>query len=225
MPTYATSLAVRPSMPNIEHLKKRAKLYLRWHREQYYPVAARIRAVLPRYRRLTDREILARPFRLSDAQELVARIVGFDSWESLRWGRHLVTLKGTGNPIMNKLIAAEPQLYVRDIAASVAFYSGTLGFSVAFTYGDPAFYGQVFRDGARLNLRQVDDPVIDPVRQDRDQLIAASITLEDAKPLFLEYQRAGVEFAQPLRAEPWGARTFVVRDPDGNRLLFAGAGE
>lgn len=204
---------------------KRAKLYLRWHREQYYPVAARIRAVLPRYRRLTDREILARPFRLSDAQELVARIVGFDSWESLRWGRHLVTLKGTGNPIMNKLIAAEPQLYVRDIAASVAFYSGTLGFSVAFTYGDPAFYGQVFRDGARLNLRQVDDPVIDPVRQDRDQLIAASITLEDAKPLFLEYQRAGVEFAQPLRAEPWGARTFVVRDPDGNRLLFAGAGE
>jgi catechol 2,3-dioxygenase-like lactoylglutathione lyase family enzyme len=126
---------------------------------------------------------------------------------------------------MTTLIAAEPQLYVRDVAASVAFYSTMLGFSLAFTYGEPPFYGQVFRDGARFNLRQVDDPVVDPVRRESEQLLVASITLEDAKPLFLEYQKAGVEFVQPLRTEPWGARTFIVRDPDGNLLLFAGRGE
>jgi len=213
-------------MLNIEHLRKQAKRYLRWHREQYYPVAARIRAVLPRYSRLTDREILARPFRLSDAQELVARTVGFESWEALRWGSHLVTHTRTGTLAMTAtLAAAEPQLYVRDLVASTEFYSRMLGFSVAFAYGEPPFYGQVVRDGARLNLRQVDGPVIDPVRRDAEQLLAASITLEDAKPLFLEYQKAGVEFAQPLRTEPWGARTFIVRDPDGNLLLFAGRGE
>jgi catechol 2,3-dioxygenase-like lactoylglutathione lyase family enzyme len=213
-------------MLNIEHLRKQAKRYLRWHREQYYPVAARIRAVLPRYSRLTDREILARPFRLSDAQELVARTVGFESWEALRWGSHLVTHTRTGTLAMTAtLAAAEPQLYVRDLVASTEFYSRRLGFSVAFAYGEPPFYGQVVRDGARLNLRQVDGPVIDPVRRDAEQLLAASITLEDAKPLFLEYQKAGVEFAQPLRTEPWGARTFIVRDPDGNLLLFAGRGE
>ena len=100
-----------------------------------------------------------------------------------------------------------------------------LGFSVAFTYGDPPFYGQVFRDSVRLNLRQVDAPVVDPVRRDTEQLLAASITLADAKPLFVKYQNAGVEFAQPLRTERWGARTFVVRDPDGNLLLFAGRDE
>ena len=49
--------------------------------------------------------------------------------------------------------------------------------------------------------------------------------LEDAKPLFVEYQQAGVEFVQTLQSEPWGARTFMVRDPDGNLLLFAGRGE
>ena len=213
-------------MLNIEHLRKQAKRYLRWHREQYYPVAARIRAVLPRYSRLTDREILARPFRLSDAQELVARTVGFESWEALRWGSHLVTHTRTGTLAMTAtLAAAEPQLYVRDLVASTEFYSRMLGFSVAFAYGEPPFYGQVVRDGARLNLRQVDGPVIDPVRRDAEQLLAASISLEDAKPLFLEYQKAGVEFAQPLRTEPWGARTFIVRDPDGNLLLFAGRGE
>jgi catechol 2,3-dioxygenase-like lactoylglutathione lyase family enzyme len=213
-------------MLNIEHLRKQAKRYLRWHREQYYPVAARIRAVLPRYSRLTDREILARPFRLADAQELVARTVGFESWEALRWGSHLVTHTRTGTLAMTAtLAAAEPQLYVRDLVASTEFYSRMLGFSVAFAYGEPPFYGQVVRDGARLNLRQVDGPVIDPVRRDAEQLLAASITLDDAKPLFLEYQNAGVEFAQPLRTEPWGARTFIVRDPDGNLLLFAGRGE
>jgi uncharacterized glyoxalase superfamily protein PhnB len=212
------------AMPNIEHLRKQAKLYLRWHRQQYYPVAARIRAVLPRYRRLTDREILTQPFRLSDAQELVARTIGFESWEALRWGSHLMTHTRTGTPAMPTIVAAEPQLYVRDIVSSCDFYSRMLGFTVAFTYGEPPFYGQVFRDGARLNLRQVDDAVID-ARRDAEQLLAATITLEDAKPLFVEFQNAGVEFVQPLRSEPWGARTFMVRDPDGNLLLFAGRGE
>jgi catechol 2,3-dioxygenase-like lactoylglutathione lyase family enzyme len=212
-------------MPNIEHLRKQAKLYLRWHRQQYYPVAARIRAVLPRYSRLVDRDILRQPFRLSDAQELVARTAGFESWEALRRESHLATHTPTEALAMPTLVAAEPQLYVRDVIASCDFYSRMLGFSVAFTYGEPPFYGQVFRDGARLNLRLVDPPVVDPTRRENEQLLAASITLEDAKPLFLEYQTAGVEFAQPLRSEPWGARTFIVRDPDGNLLLFAGRDE
>ena len=126
---------------------------------------------------------------------------------------------------MTTFTAAEPQLYVRDIVASCAFYSRMLGFSVAFLYGDPPFYGQVVRGGARLNLRQVDVPVLDPVRRDAEQLLAASIALDDASALYREYHEAGVELVQPLRTESWGARTFVVRDPDGNLLLFAGRGE
>jgi catechol 2,3-dioxygenase-like lactoylglutathione lyase family enzyme len=121
-------------------------------------------------------------------------------------------------------MAAEPQLYVRDIATSVAWYAGTLGFTLAFTWGDPPFYAQVFRDDARLNLRQVDEPVVDPVRRDDEQLLSATITIEDAEPLFLECQNAGATFVQPLRTEVWGARTFTVRDPDGNLLLIAGRG-
>ena len=117
------------------------------------------------------------------------------------------------------------QLNVSDIAASCEFYTKKLGFAVAFSYGEPPFYGQVFRDGARLNLRYLDTPGFDAALRDREQLLSASITLDDAKPLFLEYQAAGVVFAQPLRTEPWGARTFVVRDPDGNLILFAGHGE
>lgn len=120
------------------------------------------------------------------------------------------------------LIAAEPQLFVSNLVAASEFYKRMLGFSIAFMYGEPPSYGQVFRGGARLNLRQLDDPVIDPARRDSERLLAATITLDDALPLFHEYQDAGVAFVQSLRTEPWGARTFIVRDPDGNLLLFAG---
>ena len=47
-------------MPNIENLKKQAKLIVRWHRERHYPVAAQIRTDLPRFRHLSDPEVLAR---------------------------------------------------------------------------------------------------------------------------------------------------------------------
>jgi catechol 2,3-dioxygenase-like lactoylglutathione lyase family enzyme len=212
-------------MPNLENLKKQAKLYRRWHRDRYYPVAARIRAVLPRYRDLSDLDVLAHSFKLSDAQELVARKSGFESWEALRKG--VETMTDTEAQILSKpvLLAAEPQLFVADITASCEFYVGRLGFTVAFTYGEPAFYAQVFRDGARLNLRCLSTPVIEPRLRDKEDLLSASITLDDAKPLFLEYQTAVVPFHQVLKREPWGARTFIVRDPDGNLILFAGRGD
>ena len=224
MPAYVSSTVMRP-MPNLENLKKQAKLYLRWHRDRYYPVAARIRAVLPSYRHLSDREVLAHSFRLSDAQELIARKTGFESWEALRKGMQTMAHTQAQTPSKPVLLAAEPQLFVADIVASCEFYTKKLGFSVAFSYGEPPFYGQVFRDGARLNLRRLDKPGLDPKIRDSEQLLSASITLDDAKPLFLEYQAAGVLFAQPLKTEPWGARTFIVRDPDGNLILFAGRGE
>jgi Glyoxalase/Bleomycin resistance protein/Dioxygenase superfamily len=159
MPAYISSIEVRP-MPNLENLKKQAKLYLRWHRDRHYPAAARIRAVLPRFSQLSDREVLQHSFKLSDAQELVARKEGFDNWAALRKGVQTVT--DTEALSKTSLLAAEPQLFVTDIAASCGFYTGKLGFSVAFTYGDPPFYGQVFRGGARLNLRCLPQPPIDP---------------------------------------------------------------
>lgn len=126
---------------------------------------------------------------------------------------------------MATVITAEPQLFVRDIRAAAEFYEQKLGFVLAFAYGEPPFYGQVCRGGARLNLRIVDAPVIDPERRNAEHLLAASIALDDADPLFREYEDAGVEFVQRLRSEPWGARTFIVRDPDGNLILFAGGGD
>lgn len=212
-------------MPNLENLKKQAKQYLRWHRDGYYPVAAQIRSILSRYRHLTDRQVMDSSFKLRDAQELIARRLAFESWEALRRGIRSMPDTDAQQPSRSVLLAAEPQLFVADIGDSCDFYTKKLGFAVAFTYGNPPFYCQVARDGARLNLRGVPRPIIDPQLRDKEDLLSASITLDDAKPLYLEYQASGVTFHQTLRTEPWGARTFIVRDPDGNLILFAGQGD
>ena len=212
-------------MPNIENLKKQAKQYLRWHRERYYPVAAQIRAALPRFRNVGDVQILESSFKLADAQELVARQMGFDGWQALKSGANAMTdepKQATPRLILNSI---EAQLFVANIKSSCDFYTNKLGFAVEFIYGDPPYYGQVVRDNARLNLRLVCEPVFVADVRKREHLLSASITVATAneiKQLFLSYQAAGVSFHQALKKEPWGARTFVVSDPDENLILFAG---
>src|ERR1700677_472232 len=123
------------------------------------------------------------------------------------------------------LHSTEAQLFVADIKASCAFYTDKLGFAVAFVYGDPPFYGQVTRDHARLNLRVIDEPVFAGDIREREQLLSATLTVAtraEIEQLFLSYQSVGVPFQQSLQKESWGARTFVVRDPHGNLVLFAG---
>ena len=120
------------------------------------------------------------------------------------------------------LSAAEPQLFVTDFDAACAFFTEKLGFAVRFRYGKPPFYGQVVRDGAALNLRHVDIPVVDRARSAREDLLSAAISVDEIAALYEEFRLRGVAFHQALRLEPWGARTFIVADPDGNLLLFSG---
>jgi catechol 2,3-dioxygenase-like lactoylglutathione lyase family enzyme len=211
-------------MSNLENLRKQAKQVLRWHRDRYYPVAAMIREHLPRFRHLSDPEVLAAAFRLADAQELVARKEGFEGWQALKTGASTAMSQTNPNtqPVLTSVAA---HLYVRDLRASTDFFTAKLGFTIDFVYGDPPFYGQVSRDNARLALRSMDESFFAEDIRQREGLLSASITLgtaDEIKQLFLACQAADVPLAQPLRTEPWQARTFIVKDPDGNLILFAG---
>ena len=215
-------------MPDLENLKKQAKQFVRWHRERHYPVAAQIREYLPRFVGKTDPEILRASFKLSDAQELVAKQNGFESWQTLKTGTSSASRKEEASPQKAKIVGAEPQLFVADIERSCEFFCKKLGFALVFSYGKPPFYAQVKRDGAHLNLRLIEGEVIDAKVREREGLLSATMTVataEEIKALFLEFQSAGVPFEQKLRKEAWGAKTFIVKDPDWNLLLFAGPGK
>lgn len=213
-------------MTNLENVRKQARQLVRWHREHNYALAPRIRAVLPRYYGLSDKQIFAQRFVLADAQLLLAREAGFETWAMFKSG---VTQMPQTTAIPNPnaatrpvLTLAEPQLFVSDIKAACAFFEHKLGFTVGFTHGDPPYYGQVRRDHVSLNLRCVHDSVFTGTVREDDQLLAAAITVENVKALYSEYVAAGVEFHQTLQRQPWGANQFIVRDHDGNLILFGG---
>jgi catechol 2,3-dioxygenase-like lactoylglutathione lyase family enzyme len=151
--------------------------------------------------------------------------MGFDGWQALKSGADAMSDEPRETTTQPILTAIEAQIFVADMKSSCDFYTNKLGFAVAFVYGDPPFYGQVVRDNVRINLRLVSEPVFAGDVRKREHLLSASITVATAKEikeLYLSYQAAGVSFDQALRKEPWGARTFVVADPDENLILFAG---
>lgn len=127
---------------------------------------------------------------------------------------------GSTNSVLTRAL---PVVFVLNVETSAAFFRDKLGFAIDFLHGDPPFYASVSRGAANLHLRFVHEPVITTgVREREDGLISAFVEVDDIQALFAEYKAAGVEFAQRLRKEPWGMSTFMVLDPDGNYICFAG---
>ncbi|HWJ39705.1 MAG TPA: VOC family protein [Candidatus Limnocylindrales bacterium] len=206
---------------NLDNLKKQAKLLVRWHRDGNYSVGGRIRS-LPRYRNLTDVEALALKFPLSEAQEIIAVETGYASWAELKTG--IAAAPKRTKPVLSapQITAAKPVINVTNVRASAAFFRDKLGFAIDFLHGEPPFYGSVSRGGACLHLRFVHEPVFKDGIRDKEQLLSAFINVDNVKGLFAEFKLAGVTFVHPLRKEPWGASAFIISDPDGNWICFAG---
>ena len=211
-------------MTNLDNMRKRAKSLVRQHRNGSYPVASRLRVAVSAFADLRDREILDTPFSLAEAQDVVAREGGFANWAqaleelSTMSSQETITQTHVDEPVLH---GAYPQVFVSDVTSACDYYAGVLGFDVAYQFGEPPFYAMVVRGQARLNLRHVDQPVIDQPLREADQLLSANIPVDGVKALFLEFKERGVELFQSLREQPWGATDFVVRDPDGNLICFS----
>ena len=114
---------------------------------------------------------------------------------------------------------AIPYVFVKDFQTGLAYYTGPLGFSPLFVYGDPPFYAHVARDEAILAIRHVTRPVIDHTAG--EALLSAFIEVADVNSLNDSLQAAGARIWQALRDEPWEMRSLIVSDPDGNLICFA----
>ena len=71
-----------PERPNLDQLKRQAKELLRSARAGDAAALGRFRA-LPSFARMRDDEALAASIALHDAQSVIARELGFDSWKAL----------------------------------------------------------------------------------------------------------------------------------------------
>ena len=219
MPAYRDKTGgVRVSL---ENFKKQAKLLVRWHRERNYSVGGRIRQ-LPRYEKLTDSEALALPFPLNEAQEVIALEQGYSNWAELKEGLKKAPRSARTAPAAARLTKGIPVVLVSDVGVASEFYRDKLGFAIDFLHGRPAFYASVSRDEACIHLRFVHQPAFVAGVREQEQFISAFMAVDNVKGLFTEYQTRNVPFVHRLKKEPWGQSSFIVRDPDGNCLCFAG---
>jgi uncharacterized glyoxalase superfamily protein PhnB len=208
-------------MSRLDIYRKQAKQLVRWHREGNHSIGGRIRG-LARYQTLTDREALALEFPLREAQEIIALEAGYASWAAFKVAMANEPAQTSSTSPALRLTRAVPVISVASVAAAAGFFKNTLGFSIDFLHGEPPFYGSVSRDGACVHLKFVHEPVLTVGAQDRDGFIVAFIQVENVKALYAEYLAAGAGFDQKLKKQAWGGRDFIVRDPDGNGLCFAG---
>ncbi len=95
---------------------------------------------------------------------------------------------------------AIPNIFVRDFATVLLYYTGKLGFRPLFVYGEIPFYAHLARDEAMLAIRHVSRPVIDHTAG--EALLSAFIEVSDVNALHESLQTAGTSIWQAPRALP-----------------------
>ena len=121
-------------------------------------------------------------------------------------------------------MAMFPTLSVADVAVSVEWYTGKVGFASVFSSPGPG--GGISM--AHLRWRKYADLLLAPdakpcgAGQPKGMGITLSF-LADSIPvdeMAAELAARGVEIAEGPVTRPWNVREFVVHDPDGFRLVF-----
>lgn len=113
-----------------------------------------------------------------------------------------------GSPPAATVGGVTPILRVADLDASLAYYTGCLGFELQWRHDSTASVG---RGRASLMLNQGGQG-----HAGTWVWIAAS----DADALYAELERRGARLRHPPTNYPWGSRECQVTDPDGHVLRF-----
>jgi RimJ/RimL family protein N-acetyltransferase/predicted lactoylglutathione lyase len=122
-----------------------------------------------------------------------------------------------------EIFACRPNLWVTDLAAAVAFYSGPLGFRVGRRWSDAK---------ARfLAEEEPTEPGTALVRRDQAHIMLTRTagshttrlhldvhTAAQVDRLFREWTAHGAGIAEPPFVRPWGMYEMRLHDPDGNVL-------
>jgi catechol 2,3-dioxygenase-like lactoylglutathione lyase family enzyme len=124
-----------------------------------------------------------------------------------------------------KFASVTPNLIVRDIAVSTAFYRDVLGFEIKQTVPDAAPFVFVWleKDGVPVFLN-------DPAAVAHDVPAAAALPPGGTATMFFVISgvdayhsaiAARVNVVMPLKTQFYGMREFAITDPDGHIITFA----
>lgn len=103
-------------------------------------------------------------------------------------------------------------LYCSQWQETVAFYRDHLGLPT--TFASTWFIEFALTDTARLSIA---DERCATIKSSHGAGITLTFQVDDADALWAEFDQAKLKPTK-CRTHAWGARTFYLRDPEGNRL-------
>jgi catechol 2,3-dioxygenase-like lactoylglutathione lyase family enzyme len=102
---------------------------------------------------------------------------------------------------------------VRDLDASLCFFTAVLGFREEFRFG---LYAGIRRDECRIHLSQQSNP-----NTSQPGSAAIYVFCDEVDVYFAAITGRGAKVDAEPKDYDYGLRDFVIRDPDGNQLSFA----
>jgi catechol 2,3-dioxygenase-like lactoylglutathione lyase family enzyme len=107
----------------------------------------------------------------------------------------------------SKIHQPVPELPVRDVEKSQAFYRDKLGFEVGWSYET---IGAVSYGETVLFLGKQETVVPNTVW----------VFADDVDEIYRELTNSAIGITEQIETKPWGIRQFAIEDIDGNKFIF-----
>ena len=118
-----------------------------------------------------------------------------------------------------------PELVVKDIRRSTAFYKDGLGFPHVAQFFDPPRYAIARREGAIVHFTLAEGTPIPPSNRTAGEIWDAYVEVVGVDVLAQELRSRGVKLQRGPEDTFYGAREIEVVDPDGYHIAFGELGE
>jgi predicted enzyme related to lactoylglutathione lyase len=120
------------------------------------------------------------------------------------------------DPTAVRFVRARSVLAVRDLALATRFFTEVLGFTNDVE--NPAGWSFLARDDVRVMLGECPDEML--AEQTGNHSWFVHIIMEGLDAYHRDVVRRGAQVLTPPTDRPWGLREFVLRTPDGHRMVF-----
>ena len=104
-----------------------------------------------------------------------------------------------------------------DIEATLAYYKDVLGFESTWTWDDPPTFGSASMGGVTIMFN------LQPELAAKVKGHQHWVKVDEVDELYRLHRANGAMVVQDIEDKPWGAREYVVEDPNGYHLRFAGS--
>lgn len=111
---------------------------------------------------------------------------------------------------------ARSVLAIRELARSTRFFTEVLGFEPDMT--SPPGWSFLARDGIRVMLGECPDEMLAEETGNHSWFI--HIAMDGLDAYHRDVVSRGAQVLSPPADRPWGLREFVLRTPDGHRMVF-----